>query len=33
MTLLVDIGNSRVKWARLEADGPGAQTAAENAGW
>lgn len=33
MTLLVDIGNSRVKWARLEADGPGAQSAAAHAGW
>ncbi len=33
MTLLVDIGNSRVKWARLEADGPGAQSAAAYAGW
>ncbi len=33
MTLLVDIGNSRVKWARLEADGPGAQSAADYAGW
>jgi type III pantothenate kinase len=33
MTLLVDIGNSRVKWARLEAHGPGAQSAATYAGW
>jgi type III pantothenate kinase len=33
MTLLVDIGNSRVKWARLEAGGPGAQSAAAYAGW
>lgn len=33
MTLLVDIGNSRVKWARL-ADGTlGEQRAAEHAGW
>ena len=33
MTLLVDLGNSRVKWARLEAGGPGAQSAAAYAGW
>lgn len=33
MTLLVDIGNSRVKWARLGADGPGEQSAAEYVGW
>jgi type III pantothenate kinase len=33
MTLLVDIGNSRVKWARLGANGPGEQSAAEYAGW
>ena len=33
MTLLVDIGNSRVKWARLGVDGPGEQSAAEYAGW
>lgn len=33
MTLLVDIGNTRVKWARLGADGLGEQSAAEYAGW
>jgi type III pantothenate kinase len=33
MTLLVDIGNSRVKWARLGDDGPGEQSAAEYADW
>ena len=31
--LLVDIGNSRVKWARLEAGVLGEQRAAEHAGW
>ena len=33
MTLLVDIGNSRVKWARLGADGLGQQSASSYAGW
>jgi type III pantothenate kinase len=34
MTLLVDIGNTRVKWARLGPDGVlGAQSAAVHAGW
>jgi type III pantothenate kinase len=33
VTLLVDIGNSRVKWARLGAEGLGEQSAAEYAGW
>jgi type III pantothenate kinase len=34
VTLLVDIGNSRVKWARLGPDGEvGAQSAAAYAGW
>ena len=33
MTLLVDIGNSRVKWARLEPHGLGEQSAAAYAGW
>ena len=31
--LLVDIGNSRVKWARLDGDVLGEQRAAEHAGW
>lgn len=34
MTVLVDIGNTRVKWARLGPDGvPGEQSAAKYAGW
>jgi type III pantothenate kinase len=33
MMLLVDIGNSRVKWARLGPDGLGQQSAASYAGW
>ena len=33
MKLLVDIGNSRVKWALLGDDAPGPQRAAEHAGW
>jgi type III pantothenate kinase len=34
MTLLVDIGNTRVKWARVGPDGvPGEQSAAAYAGW
>ncbi len=34
MTLLVDIGNTRVKWARLAPDGTvGAQMASSHAGW
>jgi len=33
MMLLVDIGNSRVKWARLAADGLGQQSAASYQGW
>jgi type III pantothenate kinase len=33
MTLLVDIGNSRVKWARLTGGTLGEQRAAEHAGW
>ncbi len=34
MTLLVDIGNTRVKWARLSRDGAvGAQMASRHAGW
>jgi type III pantothenate kinase len=34
MTLLVDVGNTRVKWARLDAAGePGPQSAAAHAGW
>lgn len=33
MMLLVDIGNSRVKWARLGADGLGPQLASSHAGW
>lgn len=33
MMLLVDIGNSRVKWARLGADGLGQQSASSYAGW
>jgi type III pantothenate kinase len=31
--LLVDIGNSRIKWARLERGRMGPQRAAEHAGW
>jgi type III pantothenate kinase len=31
--LLVDIGNSRIKWARLTGGRMGAQRAAEHAGW
>ena len=34
MTLLVDVGNTRVKWARLDATGGlGPQSAAPHAGW
>jgi type III pantothenate kinase len=34
MTLLVDVGNTRVKWARLDAAGGlGPQSAAAHAGW
>ena len=33
MKLLVDIGNSRVKWATLDGDRQGAQQAACHAGW
>lgn len=34
MTLLVDVGNTRVKWARLDATGAlGPQSAASHAGW
>jgi type III pantothenate kinase len=33
MMLLVDIGNSRVKWARFGADGLGQQSASSYAGW
>ena len=33
MILLVDIGNSRVKWARLGAGGLGQQSAASYSGW
>lgn len=34
MTLLVDVGNTRVKWARLDAAGElGPQSAAAHAGW
>lgn len=33
MMLLVDIGNSRVKWARLAAGGLGQQSASTYAGW
>jgi len=34
MTLLVDVGNTRVKWARLDAAGDlGPQSAAAHAGW
>jgi type III pantothenate kinase len=33
MMLLVDIGNSRVKWARLGPDGLGQQSASPYAGW
>ena len=33
MMLLVDIGNSRVKWARLGPDGLGQQSASSYAGW
>jgi type III pantothenate kinase len=34
MTLLVDVGNTRVKWARLDAGGElGPQSAAAHAGW
>jgi type III pantothenate kinase len=33
MILLVDIGNSRVKWARLGAGGLGQQSAASYGGW
>lgn len=33
MTLLVDIGNSRVKWARLGPGGLGEQAAADYSGW
>lgn len=32
-TLLVDIGNTRIKWARLEGDRPGRGTAAAHSGW
>ncbi|MFO1408131.1 MAG: type III pantothenate kinase [Steroidobacteraceae bacterium] len=33
MKLLVDIGNTRVKWATLDDRGPAAQRAAAHAGW
>ena len=33
MILLVDIGNTRVKWARLNGAAPGPQSAAVHAGW
>ena len=34
MTLLIDLGNTRVKWAALRSDGTlGAQRAASHAGW
>ena len=33
MTLLVDIGNSRVKWALLDRDATGPQRAADHADW
>jgi type III pantothenate kinase len=32
-TLLVDLGNTRIKWARLGAGGPGRMRAAEHRGW
>ena len=32
-TLLVDIGNTRIKWARLEGDRPGTGKAAAHSGW
>jgi type III pantothenate kinase len=31
--LLVDIGNTRIKWARLRGEAPGRQRAAGHAGW